>query len=58
MVVESWAVRKAGVVAREAFAATDQELTWIESAYSLRREGSVYLSVRCSREKKCGVGYG
>jgi hypothetical protein len=58
MVVNIRAVRKDGVVARAAFAATDQELNRTESAYNLRRERSIDLSGRCSQEKECRVGDG
>ena len=58
MVVNIRAVRKDGVVARVAFAATDQELTWIESAYTGKREKSIGSSGRCSKDKLGRTGEG
>jgi hypothetical protein len=58
MVVNIRAVRKDGVVARVEFAATDQELIWIELAYSLRMEGNIGLSGCCSKNKLGRTGEG
>ena len=44
------------VVVRVASPATDQELTWIELACSLRREGNIGLSGCCSLVMWGGIG--